>query len=127
MYQVSLAAQSCPTLCDPVNRSTPGLPVHHQLLEYTYMYIFSHIFYCCYKPLPLCWVFAVLWSFPVFLFFPLFFLLLFLFFLFFIILIFNFFKPIIFFSIFIPLFAFPTVFFPLQLIFNVYKSSSTSI
>ena len=26
-------AQSCPTLCDPMNRSTPGLPVHHQLLE----------------------------------------------------------------------------------------------
>ena len=24
-------AQSCPTLCDPMNRSTPGLPVHHQL------------------------------------------------------------------------------------------------
>ena len=28
-------AQSCPTLCDPVNRSTPGLPVHHQLPEFT--------------------------------------------------------------------------------------------
>ena len=28
-------AQSCPTLCDPMNRSTPGLPVHHQLLEFT--------------------------------------------------------------------------------------------
>ena len=27
--------QSCPTLCDPMNRSTPGLPVHHQLLEFT--------------------------------------------------------------------------------------------
>ena len=26
-------AQSCPTLCDPVNCSRPGLPVHHQLLE----------------------------------------------------------------------------------------------
>ena len=26
-------AQSCPTLCDPMNRSTPGLPVHHQLPE----------------------------------------------------------------------------------------------
>ena len=26
-------AQSCPTLCDPMKRSTPGLPVHHQLLE----------------------------------------------------------------------------------------------
>ena len=29
--QFSPAAQSCPTLCDPMNRSTPGLPVHHQL------------------------------------------------------------------------------------------------
>ena len=27
----SSVAQSCPTLCDPMNRSTPGLPVHHQL------------------------------------------------------------------------------------------------
>ena len=26
-------AQSCPTLCDPMNHSTPGLPVHHQLME----------------------------------------------------------------------------------------------
>ena len=30
----SSVAQSCPTLCDPMNRSTPGLPVHHQLPEY---------------------------------------------------------------------------------------------
>ena len=29
--QFSSAAQSCPTLCDPMNCSTPGLPVHHQL------------------------------------------------------------------------------------------------
>ena len=29
--QISSVAQSCPTLCDPMNRSTPGLPVHHQL------------------------------------------------------------------------------------------------
>ena len=27
--QFSSVAQSCPTLCDPVNHSTPGLPVHH--------------------------------------------------------------------------------------------------
>ena len=26
---------ACPTLCDPMNRSTPGLPVHHQLPEFT--------------------------------------------------------------------------------------------
>ena len=28
-------AQSCPTRCNPMNRSTPGLPVHHQLPEFT--------------------------------------------------------------------------------------------
>ena len=32
--QFSSASQSCPTLCDPVNCSTPGLPVHHQLPEF---------------------------------------------------------------------------------------------
>ena len=31
--QFSSVVQSCPTLCDPMNCSTPGLPVHHQLLE----------------------------------------------------------------------------------------------
>ena len=31
--------QPCPTLCDPMNRSTPGLPVHHQLPEYTQTHI----------------------------------------------------------------------------------------
>ena len=33
--QCSAVAQSCLTLCDPMNRSTPGLPVHHQLPEFT--------------------------------------------------------------------------------------------
>ena len=33
--QFSSVTQSCPTLCDPMNRSTPGLPVHHQLPEFT--------------------------------------------------------------------------------------------
>ena len=33
--QLSSVAQSCLTLCDPMNRSTPGLPVHHQLPEFT--------------------------------------------------------------------------------------------
>ena len=33
--QFSSVAQSCPTLCDPMNRNPPGLPVHHQLLEFT--------------------------------------------------------------------------------------------
>ena len=31
----SLVAQSCLTLCDPMDCSTPGFPVHHQLLEFT--------------------------------------------------------------------------------------------
>ena len=33
--QIRSVAQSCPTLCDPTNHSTPGLPVHHQLPEFT--------------------------------------------------------------------------------------------
>ena len=33
--QFSSVAQSCPTLCDPMNRSMPGLPVHHKLPEFT--------------------------------------------------------------------------------------------
>ena len=37
--QFSSVAQSCPTLCNPVNRSTPGLPVHHQLPEFTQTHI----------------------------------------------------------------------------------------
>ena len=32
--QIRSVAQSCPTLCDPMNRRTPGLPVHHQLPEF---------------------------------------------------------------------------------------------
>ena len=37
--QFSLVAQSCPTLCDPMNCSMLGLPVHHQLLESTQTHI----------------------------------------------------------------------------------------
>ena len=37
--QFSSVAQSCPTLCDPMNCSTPGLPVHHQLPEFTQTHI----------------------------------------------------------------------------------------
>ena len=37
--QFSLVAQSCLTLCDPMNRSLPGLPVHHQLLEFTQTHV----------------------------------------------------------------------------------------
>ena len=35
LVQFSSVAQSCPTLCNPMIHSTPGLPVHHQLLEFT--------------------------------------------------------------------------------------------
>ena len=35
----SSVAQSCPTLCDPMNHSMPGLPVHHQLPEFTQTHI----------------------------------------------------------------------------------------
>ena len=35
-YQFSSVAQSCPTLCDPNDCSTPGFPVHHQLLKPTH-------------------------------------------------------------------------------------------
>ena len=37
--QFSSVIQSCPTLCDPMNRSTPGLPVYHQLPEFTQIHI----------------------------------------------------------------------------------------
>ena len=37
--QFSPVAQSCLTLCDPMNRSMPGLPVHHQLLEFTQSHV----------------------------------------------------------------------------------------
>ena len=37
--QFSSVAQSCPTLCDPMDRSKPGLPVHHQLLEFTQTHV----------------------------------------------------------------------------------------
>ena len=37
--QFSSVAQSCPTLCNPMNSSTPGLPVHHQLPEFTQTHI----------------------------------------------------------------------------------------
>ena len=37
--QFSSVAQSCPTLCDPMNHGMPGLPVHHQLLEFTQTHV----------------------------------------------------------------------------------------
>ena len=39
--QFSSVTQSCPALCDPMNRSMPGLPVHHQLPEFTKTYSLS--------------------------------------------------------------------------------------
>ena len=52
-FQFSSVAQSCLTLCDPMNRSTPGLPVHHQLPEFTQSHVHrvrmptSHLILCC--------------------------------------------------------------------------------
>ena len=37
--QYSSVAQSCPTLCEPMNCSTPGLPLHHQLPEFTQTHV----------------------------------------------------------------------------------------
>ena len=37
--QFGSVAQSCPTLCNTMNRSTPGLSVHHQLPEFTQIHV----------------------------------------------------------------------------------------
>ena len=37
--QFSSVAHSCPTLCDPMNHTTPSLPVHHQLPEFTQTHV----------------------------------------------------------------------------------------
>ena len=37
--QFSSVAQSCPTLCDPMNLSTPGLPAHHQVPVFTQTHV----------------------------------------------------------------------------------------
>ena len=65
----------------------------HYDILFSFWVFFNHPFFCCYKHLPLFFFFN-----------------------------FNFFKPIIIFT-FIPLFAFPIVLVPFQLIFSVYKSS----
>ena len=51
--QFSSVTQLCPTLCDPMNRSMPGLPVHHQLPEFTQTHVHwvsdaqsSHLILC---------------------------------------------------------------------------------
>ena len=44
--QFSSVIQSCPTLCDPMNLSMPGLPVHHQLPEFTQTHVYPAISSC---------------------------------------------------------------------------------
>ena len=39
IFQFSSVSQLCPILCDPIDCSTPGLPVHHQLLEFTQTHV----------------------------------------------------------------------------------------
>ena len=52
-FFIRSVAQSCPTLCDPMNRSTLGLPVHYQLPEFTRLMSIesvmpsSHLILCC--------------------------------------------------------------------------------
>ena len=52
LIQFSSVTQSCPILCDPRNRSTPGLPVHHQLPEFIQTHVIesvmpsSHLILC---------------------------------------------------------------------------------
>ena len=41
--QFSSVTQSCLTLCNPMNRSTPGPPVHHQLLEFTQIHVIKSV------------------------------------------------------------------------------------
>ena len=46
--QFSSGTQSCPTLCDPMNCSTPGLPVHYQLPEFTQTHVpYNFFVFCC--------------------------------------------------------------------------------
>ena len=53
ILQFSSVTQSCPTLCDPMNCSMPGLPVHHQLPEFTQTHVHrvgdasKHLILCC--------------------------------------------------------------------------------
>ena len=44
--QFSSIAQSCPTLCDPMNCSTPGLPVHHQPMPIELVMPSSYLILC---------------------------------------------------------------------------------
>ena len=51
-FQFSSVAQLCPTLCNPMNRSTPGLPVHHHLPEFTQTQVHHVPFSSCPQSLP---------------------------------------------------------------------------
>ena len=42
-FQFNSVAQSCPTLWDPMDHSTPGIPVHHQLLEFTKTHVHKSV------------------------------------------------------------------------------------
>ena len=48
LNQFSSVAQPCPTLCDPIDYSTPGFPVHHQLPEptQTHVHLINHLILC---------------------------------------------------------------------------------
>ena len=52
LFQFSSVTQSCPTLCNPMDHSTPGLPVYHQLPEFTQTHVLksvmpsSHLILC---------------------------------------------------------------------------------
>ena len=73
LIQFSSVAQSCPTLCDPMNRSMPGLPVHHHLLEFAQTHIHqvgdaiqpSHplSFFSCLQSFPASGSFPISWFF----------------------------------------------------------------
>ena len=58
IYAFSSVTQSCSTLCNPVDCSTPGFPVHHQLLELVQTYVHllvmpsNHLIFCCPLLLP---------------------------------------------------------------------------
>ena len=50
VIQFSSVAQSCPTLCDPMDCSTPGFPVHHELPEFMSIesvMLSNHLILCC--------------------------------------------------------------------------------
>ena len=70
--QFSSVAQLCPTLCDPMDCSTPDLPVHHQLLQFTqlisiesvsYPTISSSVvpFFSCFQSFPVSGSFHIRW------------------------------------------------------------------